>query len=53
MLLPFFFPIFGNELGRLRMVNHTHFPWKINSIIKHAALQKFQLPTAARGGERR
>lgn len=33
----------------LRMVNHTRFAWEINSIIKHAALQKFQLPTAARG----
>lgn len=49
----YFLLLFGNGAGSLRfpcVVNHIHFAWEINSIIKHAALQKFQLPMAASGG---
>lgn len=45
----YFLLLFGSGAGFLRslcVVNHIHFAWEINSIIKHAALQKFQLPVA-------
>lgn len=51
----YFLLLSGNGAGSLRslcVVNHIHFAWEINSIIKHAALQKFQLPIAASGGEK-
>lgn len=51
----YFLLLFGNGAAYLRslcLVNHIHFAWEINSVIKHAALQKFQLPLAASGGEK-
>lgn len=51
----YFLLLFGNGSGSLRslcVVNHIHFAWEINSIIKHAALQKFQLLMEASGGKK-